>query len=124
MPHLCYDRPMHTNIHPQPARRRARWAVGLLCLVLLALAGPVAQAQTPPSDAPVPTVPAEAIPPDQDMVQETLEARVVSATPPQPCVPEPSEVTGPGVPPNQCQQIELLITAGSLAGQRIVVEEG
>jgi uncharacterized membrane protein len=58
-------------------------------------------------------------------MQETLEARVLSATPPQPCAPDlPLDVTGPGVPPNQCQQVELLITTGSLQGQRIVVEEG
>lgn len=115
---------MPTYTHSRPTRR-AWGVVGLLCLALLFLTGPAVQAQTPPPEAPVPTATDAAILPGQEMVQETLEARVLSATPPQPCAPDlPPDVSGPGAPPNQCQRVELLITAGSLAGQTIVVEEG
>ena len=53
--------------------------------------------------------------------QETLEARVLTATPPAPCT-----ITDPTLSGDQqlCQRVDLLITEGSIKGKRVIVEEG
>lgn len=88
--------------------------LGLLCLFLTApsalaqTATPEAQGQTPPERV------------------EVLEARVLSATQPGSCgapaTPAPEE-TSP-ITSDRCQEIELLVTKGSIQGQKVVVQEG
>lgn len=67
--------------------------------------------------------------------QETLEASVIEADPPGPCESEESTTgaTDPGADPGsgagqeepqRCQRVELLVTSGSLKGERVVVDEG
>ncbi|MGA7733761.1 MAG: YibE/F family protein [Chloroflexia bacterium] len=94
--------------------RGALFAAGVLLLLLLTAVVPRAVAQTPdPISTPPPQL-------TEEPRQETLEARVLTATPPNPC--------GGGIEASgfeqQCQRLELLVTEGSIKGQRIAIEEG
>ena len=88
-------------------------------LLLLSTVSDAGAQIPPPQTTPVaPLTPEEAAP-------EILEARVRAASDSAPCTPGPEdELAIPGAPPPVCQRVELLITAGTISGQRIVVEEG
>ncbi len=100
------------------------------CLLVLALlsilisivdvaTAPTAHAQTPVfTQAP----PAQS---SDEPRQETLEARVLTASPPTPCQQgsEDSETSLSGVV-QKCQNLELLVTDGSIKGQRIQIDQG
>jgi uncharacterized membrane protein len=116
---------------PRKSKNLGKWATRLLVVVALCLTIPIlaqAQTATPALGAAHPRYALA----QQDSIQETLEARVLSAGEPRPCEPElgnaqepvADPTAQPGVEPQRCQRVELLITKGSIAGQRVVVDEG
>src|SRR5438552_1590286 len=104
------------------------WALGVLAVVatLLALA-PIAAAQTPgpASGTPTPDT-GGAANGSSPAHQETLEARVLSATAPGSCDSASGDtqvdpITGKA---ELCQKLRLLITKGTTKGETINIDEG
>jgi uncharacterized membrane protein len=93
----------------------------LLCVGLAVPALASAQSETPGPALPAVTPTASA----RDQANETLEARVISATVPGPCTPATPAEEQSGAPVGtRCQRVDLLFTSGSLSGQSVTVEEG
>ena len=106
-----------------------RWGLGMLVVVaLLVVNVPAAAAQTPgpAPDSPTPVIGGSQTNASQPH-EETLEARVLSASAPQPCAADASSenkvdpLTGKSP---LCQKVELLVTKGSTKGETIKFDEG
>src|SRR5436309_302217 len=112
------------SIRPASSERKVAgnrsWTLNVFLVIALLLAYvPVALAQTPSpgSGSPTPDT-GGAGSSEAQSHQETLEARVLSASPPGPCTAAESNENGMQVDPltgkaELCQKLELLITKGS-----------
>src|SRR5436309_792565 len=109
-----------------------RWGLGVVVVLMLLLVNvPGAAAQTPVPTANSATPDAGGSQPGVSQASqshdETLEARVLSATAPQPCAADPSSenkvdpLTGKSP---LCQTVELLVTKGTTKGETIKFDEG
>src|SRR5438477_8815103 len=109
-----------------------RWGLGTVVVLMLLLAYvPGVAAQTPVPTANGATPDTGGSQPGAQQAsqthQETLEARVLSASAPQPCAADASSENKvdplPGKSP-LCQKVELLVTKGTTKGETIKFDEG